>query len=115
MLYIETRFLKSISKMKITAEQVAKVVPQRIFSLAVHPTGSKVLTFAGDKWGRLGLWDVVSITTRAADLLYTLTQHYSVSLVKSVERGKYLFIKYTRSRFQQCSRLLGQLSIHRRN
>ena len=55
--------------MKITAEQVAKVVPQRIFSLAVHPTESKVLAVAGDKWGRIGLWDVVSITTRAPDLL----------------------------------------------
>ena len=46
--------------MKITAEQVAKVVPQRIFSIAVHPTEGKVLAFAGDKWGRVGLWDVVS-------------------------------------------------------
>ena len=72
--------------MKITAEQVAKVVPQRIFSLAVHPTESKVLAFAGDKWGRLGLWDVVSSSAKIADLLKTLTQHYSVSLVKPVER-----------------------------
>ena len=46
--------------MKITAEQVAKVVPQRIFSVAVHPTESKILALVGDKWGRLGLWDVVS-------------------------------------------------------
>ncbi len=45
--------------MHITADQVAKVVPQRIFSAAVHPSDSKILAFAGDKWGCLGIWDVV--------------------------------------------------------
>ncbi len=37
---------------------VAKVVPDRIFSLAVHPTESKHLIAAGGKWGGVGLWDV---------------------------------------------------------
>jgi hypothetical protein len=34
------------------------VVPSRIFSLAVHPTESKVLVAAGSKWGDIGFWDV---------------------------------------------------------
>ncbi len=46
--------------MKIRGELVAKVVPQRIFSIAVHPRADKVLACVGDKWGRLGIWDVVS-------------------------------------------------------
>ena len=37
---------------------MAKVVPDRIFSLAVHPTESKVLVAVGGKWGGLGMWDV---------------------------------------------------------
>ena len=42
----------------LQASRVAKVVPDRIFSLAVHPTEEKVLVAAGGKWGGLGLWDV---------------------------------------------------------
>ena len=66
--------------MKITADQVAKVVPQRIFSLAVHPTESKILAFVGDKWGRLGLWDVVSISAKELiflDINSTLFSQFS--------------------------------------
>lgn len=37
---------------------VAKVVPDRIFSLAVHPTESKHFIAAGGKWGAVGLWDI---------------------------------------------------------
>ena len=33
-------------------------VPERIFSLAVHPSPTKLLVAAGDTWGRVGLWDV---------------------------------------------------------
>merc|ERR1739838_71812 len=49
---------KNLKKLKIRAEQVAKVVPDRIFSLAIHPTDTKLLVAAGGKWGALGFWDV---------------------------------------------------------
>lgn len=48
--------LKEIS---ITPERVAKVVPDRIFSLAVHPGSEKVLVAVGGKWGGVGLWDAL--------------------------------------------------------
>ena len=38
---------------------MAKVVPNRIFSIAVHPTQSKVLIAAGGKWGSIGFWDIL--------------------------------------------------------
>ena len=37
---------------------MAKLVPERIFSLEVHPSDQKLLVLAGDKWGKVGLWDV---------------------------------------------------------
>jgi len=37
---------------------IAKLVPDRIFSMEVHPSPTKLLVAAGDKWGRVGLWDV---------------------------------------------------------
>ena len=55
------RFTKALNKMTLRADRVAKVVPDRIFSLAVHPTEDKTLVMAGDKWGKLGFWDVVGI------------------------------------------------------
>jgi len=39
----------------ITPGQVAKLVPERIFSVAVHP-GPRLVAAAGDKRGHLGLW-----------------------------------------------------------
>ena len=42
---------KGLCSLKITPERVAKVVPDRIFSLAIHPTNSKLLIAAGGKWG----------------------------------------------------------------
>lgn len=50
-----------MAKTKLTAERVAKVVPERSFSLTVHPSATKVIAAAGDKWGKIGIWDVVSI------------------------------------------------------
>ncbi len=37
---------------------VAKVVPDRIYSINFHPTSQKLLLAAGDKSGHLGFWDV---------------------------------------------------------
>ena len=40
--------------------QVEKVTKDRIFSLAVAPsTDEKTFVLAGDKWGKIGIWDVV--------------------------------------------------------
>ena len=49
----------SLQRLKIREEHVAKLVPNRIFSIAFHPARYKTLVFAGDKWGKLGIWDVV--------------------------------------------------------
>jgi len=44
------------SKLTINPERVVKVVPERIFSVAFHP-GEKLVVAAGDKWGKVGIWD----------------------------------------------------------
>ena len=44
--------------MKIEAK--AKACKDRLFSVAVNPTTDMVLAMDGDKWGRLGLWNIVS-------------------------------------------------------
>lgn len=53
-------YISRISKTSLTAERVAKVVPERSFSVALHPSETKILAATGDKWGHLGLFDVVS-------------------------------------------------------
>lgn len=45
----------------LQTDQVAKVVPDRIFSLDIHPTEDKLLVAVGGKWGGLGLWDVKDV------------------------------------------------------
>ena len=52
-------YKKSLQGLKIRGEHIAKLVPHRIFSMAFHPAKYKTLVFAGDKWGNLGIWDVV--------------------------------------------------------
>lgn len=42
---------------KLECRGVVRVVPERIYSLAVHPQLDKDLVFVGDKVGHMGLWD----------------------------------------------------------
>ena len=49
--------------MGIADNHAAKVVPERIFALTVHPMETKLLVFAGDKWGKVGIWDVVGVNS----------------------------------------------------
>lgn len=51
--------VSQVQKLSLDEEDcVAKVVPDRIFSINFHPTPHKLLTAAGDKNGYVGLWDV---------------------------------------------------------
>lgn len=52
-----------LKQLRITADQVAKVTPNRIFSLTVHPTERKLLIAAGEKWGGVGIWDANDFTS----------------------------------------------------
>lgn len=61
------RYVKKISTLKLAAEQVAKVVPERSFSVAIHPCESRILAATGDKWGKLGLWDVLCDNNTSLD------------------------------------------------
>eukprot|EP00898_Chlorokybus_atmophyticus_P005305 jgi/Chlat1/5776/Chrsp387S05496 len=51
---------------------VRKVVPERIYSLTLHPSAEKVLAVAGDKWGRIGFFDI-SLATHGGDTDVVLT------------------------------------------
>lgn len=56
-----TTIEKRINGLSIENEEwVAKVTPDRIYSVACHPSETKVIAGAGDKRGYVGLWDVDS-------------------------------------------------------
>ena len=46
--------------LRLRNSQITKVTKDRIFSLAIAPVTDKVLVLAGDKWGKIGIWDIVS-------------------------------------------------------
>jgi WD40 repeat protein len=48
-------------------EWVAKVVPDRIYSVACHPSESKMIACAGDKQGYVGLWDVDAVSSEKSN------------------------------------------------
>lgn len=50
--------LADFKKLSISEAQVAKVTPERIFSICMHPSEEKTLVLAGDKTGHLGLFNV---------------------------------------------------------
>ncbi|XP_069134241.1 WD repeat-containing protein 76-like [Argopecten irradians] len=68
-------FMKTFSKMKLIEERVAKVVPNRVFSVDIHPSEDKVLVAAGDKWGAVGLWDVMPGCEHSTDGVIAYTPH----------------------------------------
>uniref|UniRef100_A0A8C6Y282 WD repeat-containing protein 76 n=1 Tax=Naja naja TaxID=35670 RepID=A0A8C6Y282_NAJNA len=67
--------LSRLHGMVLREEHVAKVVTSRICSVAVHPSESRTLVAAGDKWGQIGLWDLDS----------------------SLENGAYVFIPHSQA------------------
>ncbi|XP_071500195.1 WD repeat-containing protein 76-like [Diadema antillarum] len=67
------RFAKRLQKMTMKETYLAKVVPERIFSVAVHPTCEKTIVCAGDKWGKIGVWDVNS--TQGQDGVFLFEPH----------------------------------------
>jgi hypothetical protein len=62
---------------------VAKVVPSRVCSLAIHPMESKRLVAVGDKWGSLGLWDIDDTNSESHGVhLFRVLFYFSVYLPK---------------------------------
>ena len=59
-------FAEAAQQLALAPERVAKVTKDRVFSLAVHPTPEKVVACAGDKWGGVGVWDVVGGSRKPA-------------------------------------------------
>ena len=48
------------STLSVAETLVAKVVPSRIFSLALHPSSTLLVAAVGDKSGHVGLWDMLA-------------------------------------------------------
>ncbi|KAI9554166.1 hypothetical protein GHT06_019438 [Daphnia sinensis] len=54
----QQEFLKLMKSFSIREEGVAKVTKSRIYSIAWHPSNSKLLVAACDRDGNIGFWDV---------------------------------------------------------
>ena len=54
--YDEAQTMSMLQSLTVAETDVAKVVPERIYSLAWHPSPDKLLVAAGDKWGRVGFF-----------------------------------------------------------
>lgn len=60
----ESAFVSQVEDLNVDNEScVAKVVPDRIYSIAFHPSPHKLIAVAGDKKGYLGFWDVDNSTS----------------------------------------------------
>lgn len=56
-------------------EWVAKVTPDRIYSVAAHPSEDKLIACAGDKWGHIGLWNVDAHSTDSGNGTHLFRVH----------------------------------------
>ena len=56
--YREDRYFRKISQLRISENDIGKLTRDRIYSLAFYPDREKLIVFAGDRWGKLGFWDV---------------------------------------------------------
>jgi len=60
----ESELTEKVENLSIDKEEwVCKVTPDRIYSVAAHPSESKLICCAGDKQGYVGLWDVDSVSS----------------------------------------------------
>ena len=53
----EEELIAEYGQLAVAADDVAKVVPERIFSIAFHPSRQKLLVAVGDKWGKVSFFD----------------------------------------------------------
>jgi WD40 repeat protein len=58
---------KQFAKLKLDESDVQKMTPQRITSVALHPSEQKIIAVAGDKNGYIGIWDVTRSGTTNSD------------------------------------------------
>ncbi|XP_034638721.1 WD repeat-containing protein 76 isoform X1 [Trachemys scripta elegans] len=66
------RYKASLSYMILSEDAVTKVVKNRIYSVAIHPSESRTLVAAGDKSGQIGLWD---LNSKSEDGVYVFIPH----------------------------------------
>nr|XP_006132165.1 WD repeat-containing protein 76 [Pelodiscus sinensis] len=66
------RYKASLSRMILSEDAVTKVVKNRIYSVAIHPSESRTLVAAGDKSGQIGLWD---LNSKSEDGIYVFIPH----------------------------------------
>ncbi|KAJ4429561.1 hypothetical protein ANN_21730, partial [Periplaneta americana] len=71
------KFRQELCNLTLREEGVLKVVPGHIYSMAVHPSESKLLLAVGNQGGNLGLWDVLS---ENASTSIQLLQPHSLSV-----------------------------------
>lgn len=70
---------------------VAKVTPDRIYSVTAHPSSSTLLSCAGDKSGHVGLWRVDSVEDEN-DGVYLFRPHKSpVNALEWDAQGHHLY------------------------
>ncbi|XP_063781551.1 WD repeat-containing protein 76 [Pseudophryne corroboree] len=69
------RYTAGLRTMKLTKKSVARVVPSRVTSVAVHPSRSEILVAAGDKWGYVGLWDMKHKSQTSGKGVYLFVPH----------------------------------------
>lgn len=70
---------------------VAKVVPDRIYGIAVHPSTDKVLAAAGDKSGYVGIWDVDGLSEENNGVYLFKYHSGAVSCLQWTSSGSSLF------------------------
>lgn len=71
---------------------VAKVVPDRIYGIAVHPSTDRVIAAAGDKSGYVGIWNVDGASSKVNDGVHLFKYHSgAVSCLEWTSSGSKLF------------------------
>ena len=65
----------SLSQLTITDDLVAKVVPDRIFSVSLHPGDTRLVCAVAGKVGHVGLWDIMNRDDRFSNGVHLYQPH----------------------------------------
>lgn len=66
---------RSLSQLSITDDLVAKVVPDRIFSVSLHPGDTRLVCAVAGKVGHVGLWDIMTRDDRFSNGVHLYQPH----------------------------------------
>ena len=87
--HTKSQLVAKLDKLSVDKD-IAKVTPDRIYSVVCHPSPDSLIVCAGDKFGHVGLWNVDQFSTSKSAVYLYHAHNRPVSCLEWISSGQAL-------------------------